>query len=63
MKNLFEKPSINIETIKVSREVLLESVDLDTLRAGSSDAAGPSVVVRGQRRRNGMSIHGPPKPK
>ncbi|XP_053401949.1 regulator of G-protein signaling protein-like [Mercenaria mercenaria] len=67
LRSLTEKPKINIETLKVSRKVLVEDIDIASLIkavADREDSAKPKIKSRVPRRTAGLIVEKrPTKPK
>lgn len=58
---MLEKPKIDIETIRVSRTVLLDKIEISSLK---KDDDIPVHRPRGRMvRRAGITVERPPKPK
>lgn len=57
-----EKPKINIETIRVSRKVDIQKVDLSAFKPKDRSETDPKYRAR-MTRRNGLIIDRPTKPK
>ena len=61
------KPKINIETIRVSRKVIEDKVDLDAIRRSNEEEGREDTALRQRNRlvirRNGMVLDRPNRPK